>query len=187
MPLKPGHYRILYVPSGLPPSDYAVSGQIEKPLPVSPLEANSRWELLVAPGNIKDQWTIRKEVVIERTPDYIGWGRPSRKGVHSDDRNPFDFNPEIRADKEAEREGLIQWPDQPVIYTTLTQNWQITETPDGGGNPEKTYNIKIPTDIVGVISAVTIENNHLVTKNYPAHPVPGFPHKLPAWRFIPIV
>ncbi|RXW21245.1 hypothetical protein EST38_g4606 [Candolleomyces aberdarensis] len=195
MPLKPGTYRIRYVAPG---NVYAVTGEDKQPPQVQavnqlpgPLADKYNWVLRAPDEKIKDQWTIgqwvESKVESKSEPDYLGWGRPSRKGVQTEDPNPFDFNPEIRAEKEAEREGILQWPDQPVLYTTITQNWQITETLDGKEDINKTsYNIKIPTEIDNVVSAVAVENGHLITKNYPVHVEHGLSHKLPAWQFIPI-
>ncbi|KAJ2935081.1 hypothetical protein H1R20_g2051, partial [Candolleomyces eurysporus] len=196
MPLKPGRYLIRYVPPGLtPPFEggvYAVGEVINKPVlavPDTPFFPGVRtWEVAHAPEG-KDQYTIVtpefKSPSIVIGPVLAGWGHPPRKDVDTEGLDPAAIaEAEIKADKEAEKEGILQWPNEPVLFTTTTQNWEITETTDGGGDPKKTtYHIKIPTEVGGVISAVDVENGHLVTKNYPI--VSTLYYQLPTWQFIP--
>ncbi|RXW21244.1 hypothetical protein EST38_g4605 [Candolleomyces aberdarensis] len=196
MPLKPGRYQIRYVPPGLTPpfagGVYAVGEDLNKPvqaLPNTPPFLGVRtWEVAHAPDG-KDQYTIVtpgfKSPSIGIGPVLAGWGRPPRKDVDTEGLDPAAIaKAEIKADKEAEKEGILQWPNQPVLFTTTIQDWQITETRDGGGDPEKTtYNIKIPTEISGVISAVDVENGHLITKSYPI--ISTLYYRLPTWQFVP--
>ncbi|KAJ2926957.1 hypothetical protein H1R20_g10150, partial [Candolleomyces eurysporus] len=171
MPLKPGLYRIHYVPPHVVPpfvgGVQAVGVDLASPvlaLPDSPHIRGVRvWQVAFAPDN-NDQYIIT-------APGF----KPS--GIYQE-------RPTSRPIRKPKRRVSSLSPDLPVLFTPSIKNWNIEESIDGGGDPTKaTYVISVPTKLVGVISAVTTDKFHLVTKSYPIYPS-SFP--LPAWQFIPV-
>ncbi|RXW21237.1 hypothetical protein EST38_g4608 [Candolleomyces aberdarensis] len=199
MTLKPGLYQIRYVPAHITPpflgGVHAVGEDINKPIEALPLfppfKGVHTWEVTRALDN-KDQWVIltpsfRSHSIIHRIgPVRAGWGRPLRKAIQADELDPeAAAEAEVLADKEAEEEGLLPHPDLAVLFTTTIKNWVITQASDGGGDPNKaTYTITVPTKLVGAIAAVGVENNHVVTKNYPV--IESLHYRTPTWQFVPV-
>ncbi|KAJ2925939.1 hypothetical protein H1R20_g11161, partial [Candolleomyces eurysporus] len=197
MPLKPGLYQIRYVPPHITPPFFggvnAVGEDINKPVAALPLIPPFRgvrtWEVTAVPDK-KDQYIIAtpgfKSPSTGVGPIRAGWGRPVRKPVDTEGLDPAAAaEAELKADIEAEEEGTLPHPDLPVLFTTAIKHWVIQEASDGGGDPNKvTYTIKVPTKIMGAITAVSVENNILVTKNYPSLIVIHF--QIPNWQFVPV-
>ncbi|RXW19805.1 hypothetical protein EST38_g6044 [Candolleomyces aberdarensis] len=198
MALKPGLYRIHYVPPHVVPpfvgGVQAVGVDLASPVLAMPDSPHIRgvrvWQVSCAPDN-EEQRIITAPgfkpsgIYQGIGPVLPGWGRIPRKKIETEGLDPAALREaDIKADKEAEEEGILPFPDLPVLFTPSIKNWNIEESIDGGGDPTKaTYVISVPTKLPGAISAVTIDKYHLATKTYPIYPS-SFP--LPAWQFIPV-
>ncbi|KAJ2915415.1 hypothetical protein MD484_g4970, partial [Candolleomyces efflorescens] len=202
MTLKPGLYQIRYVPAHVGPhfagGVHAVGEDINKPVEALPLlppiKGVHAWQVTTAIDN-KDQWVILTpgfkpiaSILQGPGPVRAGWGRPVRRfrPIKPDELDAeAAAAEEVEADQEAEREGILPYPDLPVFFTTTIKNWVITQATDGGGDPNKaTYTITVPTKIVGAVAAVGVHGRQLITKNYPL--TSDVHYRIPTWQFVPV-
>lgn len=111
---------------------------------------SKQWDVEPAPDNA-DQYIIttpgfRPPHLHQGVgPVRAGWGRIRRKRIETEGLDHATISEaDIKADKEAEEEGILPHPDLPVLFTTTIKNWNIDEANDGGGDPEKATYVYVP-------------------------------------------